>query len=394
MDDHSTEQLDQRLYYNGFLRYVEQQQQQSMCSSTMSEVEDVDYDKLLRQYKAEEHIENEFYSQYLNMLLNTNLTIPYAADPTTLSVRSTCEEVLDQTDTILGLTSVPNGGNGLAIKKFVNDAAIDGKIKINAVVKSIDYTDNQNDDIIVTYTNSVDDTNLPIHVKASTVLVTVPLGVLKSGLIQFTPILPTYKREAIDTMQVGTLNKYILYWDDETMAALTSHSFRTGWNSIMDRTWLCLVTTHTETSNIFTTFFNNRAYNGGKYVLTSWIAGCMAEAMEAVDDDNAVLLKYVMPHLCSIFGTEDVPLPTKSVMTRWRTDQYSLGSYSYRSVHVNFQEVATALGRTIDHKLFFAGEHTTPDEWGGTTVGAYQTGEDAANSMLGVLSSSRSARCI
>jgi len=180
-------------------------------------------------------------------------------------------------------------------------------------------------------------------------------------------------------MQVGTLDKYVLFWDDDTMAA--TNSFIDMWDDIMDRDWLDLVTPETETSNIFTEFFNSRAHNG-QYVLTAWIGGSKAEAMEALED-NIVLLDYVMPNLRAIFG-DDVPIPTKSVMTRWREDKYSQGSYSYPSVDVNFEEVANVLGSTIDNKLFFAGEHTSPD-WHSTTVGAYQTGVDTATRMLNVM---------
>lgn len=99
----------------------------------------------------------------------------------------------------------------------VTDAGIDDKILTNSIVKSIDYTENES--VTVAYANKAGDL---IHVKAPTVLVTVPLGVLKSGSIQFNPALPEYKQEAIDTMQVGTLDKYVLFWDDDTMAATNS----------------------------------------------------------------------------------------------------------------------------------------------------------------------------
>ena len=44
-------------------------------------------------------------------------------------------------------------------------------------------------------------------------LVTVPLGVLKSGRIAFEPPLPQYKQVAIQKVPMGCVNKFLLIWD-------------------------------------------------------------------------------------------------------------------------------------------------------------------------------------
>jgi lysine-specific histone demethylase 1 len=43
--------------------------------------------------------------------------------------------------------------------------------------------------------------------------VTVPLGVLKSGQIQFSPPLPDWKEQAIGNLGFGLLNKLVLVFD-------------------------------------------------------------------------------------------------------------------------------------------------------------------------------------
>ena len=48
---------------------------------------------------------------------------------------------------------------------------------------------------------------------ADFVLVTVPLGVLKSGSISFSPALPKWKQLAVDRLGYGTLNKVVLAFD-------------------------------------------------------------------------------------------------------------------------------------------------------------------------------------
>lgn len=363
--DEIVEQLDENLWWD-FMGYAEKQSKNTA---------DVDYDKLLRQYETDKDITDTFDRQFLNMEEEGWIELEFAADSNTVSVRSTLNDLIDCGSSTMAITSVPDGGFGRTIEQFVTDAGIEDKIETNSIVKSVDYTDDDNG-VIVAYTNKAGEL---ITVEASTVLVTVPLGVLKSESIQFNPVLPEYKQNAIDAMQVGTTDKCVLFWDDDAMVAAPS-SFADAWDNLMDHNWLHVVTPETETSGIFTSFFNSRAHTG-QYVLTAWIAGSAAEAMEALDDDS--VLEAIMPNVRAIFG-KDVPMPTKSAMTRWGEDKYSKGSYSFPSIDVDFADVANVLGSTVDNKLFFAGEHTSP-EWLGTTVGAYQTGEAAANKMTKVL---------
>ncbi len=48
---------------------------------------------------------------------------------------------------------------------------------------------------------------------ADAAIVTIPLGVLKSGIIRFDPPLPPRKQQAIARLGVGSLTKIILYFD-------------------------------------------------------------------------------------------------------------------------------------------------------------------------------------
>ena len=47
--------------------------------------------------------------------------------------------------------------------------------------------------------------------KADAVVVTVPLGVLKSGTVTFHPALPEWKQQAINSLGYGLLNKVCMY---------------------------------------------------------------------------------------------------------------------------------------------------------------------------------------
>ena len=58
-------------------------------------------------------------------------------------------------------------------------------------------------------------------IDADAVLVTLPLGVLKSKSVQFSPALPSWKQESIERLGFGLLNKVVLcfdeaFWDQKT----------------------------------------------------------------------------------------------------------------------------------------------------------------------------------
>ena len=62
-------------------------------------------------------------------------------------------------------------------------------------------------------------------------------------------------------------------------------------------------------------------------VLLALVAGEAAAVMENVSDD--VIIGRSIAVLKSIFGNNAVPQPREAVVTRWRADPWSRGSYSY-----------------------------------------------------------------
>ena len=64
-------------------------------------------------------------------------------------------------------------------------------------------------------------------------------------------------------------------------------------------------------------------------VLLALVAGEAAAIMENVSDD--VIVGRCIAVLKGIFGTTNVPTPKETVVTRWRADPWSRGSYSFVS---------------------------------------------------------------
>lgn len=75
-------------------------------------------------------------------------------------------------------------------------------IQLGQIVEAIDYSANQ---VSIVTSKEV--------VLADRVIVTLPLGVLKSGQIAFKPALPDHKQKSIEKMQMGVLNKCYLRFE-------------------------------------------------------------------------------------------------------------------------------------------------------------------------------------
>ncbi|XP_078001401.1 lysine-specific histone demethylase 1A-like [Glandiceps talaboti] len=190
--------------------------------------------------------------------------------------------------------------------------------------------------------------------KADAVLVTLPLGVLKQSppAVTFVPPLPDWKMAAIQRLGFGNLNKVVLCFD------------RIFWD---------------QTVNLFGHVGSTTASRGELFlfwnlyrapVLIALVAGEAAQIMENVSDD--VIVGRTLAVLKGIFGNNAVPQPKETVVTRWRADPWSRGSYSYVAAGSSGNDydllaipvtpapvVPGAMPQPNNlPRVFFAGEHT------------------------------------
>jgi len=146
------------------------------------------------------------------------------------------------------------------------------------------------------------------HFSAERAIVTLPLGVLQKGVVAFDPPLPKAKQEAIAALGMGLLNKVYLrfpriFWPKEADVL--------GFISERKGEW-------TETLNI--------AHYTGWPVLLCFNAATYGRAIEKLTD--AEIVAGAMQRLRVMFGA-DIPKPTGYQITRWASDPYAYGSYSY-----------------------------------------------------------------
>ena len=224
-------------------------------------------------------------------------------------------------------------------------------VKLNMPVNKINLLDNQVE--VVTAT---------ANYFADAVIVTVPLGVLKHGDIEFNPPLPFAKQKAINHLNMGLLDILNLrfsraFWPRE------SHSMNfSGFNDLS-----------------FSSFFNLHHFIE-EPVLIGFSGGDKAAHLENFTD--AEIIEKTMSDLKKVFGNS-IPHPESYCLSRWGKDTYSYGSYSYTPINssgIDYEELADP----INNLIFFAGEATDPRH-PATTHGAYLSGIREAERIIGIL---------
>ena len=187
--------------------------------------------------------------------------------------------------------------------------------------------------------------------QADAILITLPLGVLKSENITFSPPLPSRKRAAINSLDMGVLNKVVLkfpklFWSKDY-----------DWIGYMSRM-----------EKDFSEFLNLRRYSSAP-VLIAFAGGSFARSLEGISEKEVV--ERVMKVLRRIYGN-DIPNPDAVLRTKWASDPFTLGSYSTMPVGSKGSD-RTILAEPVGKRLFFAGEATSQD-YPATVHGAFLSG--------------------
>jgi len=196
--------------------------------------------------------------------------------------------------------------------------------------------------------------------EADAVVVTVPLGVLKSGIIEFVPALPTPKQVAIERLGVGVLAKLVLRFDE------------TWWR----RDQYVVGVAHAAIAESPTVIINAAATNL-EPVLVVLAGGDLGRRLEAAV--AAEVDEWVEKLLHEVFG-EEARTPLAITRTSWSTDPFAQGSYSAMVVGSSADDV-NALAEPAG-AVFFAGEATSASSWS-TAHGAVLSGRREAARIAG-----------
>ena len=198
--------------------------------------------------------------------------------------------------------------------------------------------------------------------QASKTIVTVPLGVLTSNTIEFSPALPQLQ-DALSLLGYGPAIKIQLlfetaFWQDRKELKDLSMLF---------------------SQEIIPTWWTQ--YPKETPMLVGWVAG--GQAKNLVFMKKEVLLEKALQSLAAIF---DLPIATckqqlKSwYVNNWNKDVYACGAYSYDTI--NDHEVKEAIRSGFENKLFFAGEGWFDGLALGTVEAALTSGKETAKHIV------------
>jgi len=199
---------------------------------------------------------------------------------------------------------------------------------------------------------------------ADAIIVTVSVGVLQAGIIDFIPDLPAAKLDAINTIGMGNGMKISLrfssqFWESKMMYLLLDGPTGSCWPPGI--------------------------YQAGTtdHVLTCFMMGRNSEVMEALPDDTA-RINQALADLDEAFGgSASATYMGEANVHNWTAEPYIRGSYSFPAPGTRPTSGSTkrqVLAQPVGTTLYFAGEatHNTAPS---TVPGALQSGERAGGEV-------------
>lgn len=231
-------------------------------------------------------------------------------------------------------------GYGALVAKFGEGIPV----ALNCIVRAIDHRNR-----ILHLETSLGE------IAAGAAIVTIPANLLARGAIRFVPDIPD-TMEAASHLPLGIVNKLFLACEDARLFPKDGHFF----GNIHDPG---------------TGSHHLRPF--GRPMIEVFIAGRRAE--DLAKEDSAASIAFAVDELTSLIGSDIRKHVRPLACSRWEHDPFAAGSYSY--AHVGHAGARATLQRSIEDRIFFAGEACSK-EFFATTHGAYFTGREAAHALI------------
>jgi monoamine oxidase len=275
----------------------------------------------------------------LTRLLGTMMVQGFdAADPGLASAR----EIVDEWTEVSSLQPRPLGGYGPLLEFLARET----KVQLQTVVREVRWT-RSSVELRGAFRGQ------PWSAWAPRAVITLPLGVLQSRLVRFTPKV----RKPLDKLESGPVVRVAMafrnaFWENAHPGNAFFHSpnapFPTFWTPLPMHAPL----------------------------LTAWAGGPKAARLTGSSEKN--LLTEALESVRSVLGS--IEEPCAFAIHDWQADPYARGGYSY--VRVGGTGARGELAEPLEETLYFAGE-ATDTEQSGTVGGALASGLRAAKEILG-----------
>lgn len=224
-------------------------------------------------------------------------------------------------------------GYGGLIKSFSRDV----HIQLNAPVTAVKW--NKSDGVEIEAAGKT--------YRAKTVLLTVPAPVYKK--ISFQPMLPSWKREAIDNLPMAQFKKVLLRFQGSVFGDTPPN-------------------THVSVNDSKVEFVVRQF---GYEVAIALIGGKFVEELEKKGEREAE--RYLLDRLEQAYGPKVKQGFIEAYHTHWTKDPFA-GYGTWSLARPGSHNARKDLARSLDGTLYFAGEATSPDI-PGSVAGAFTSGK-------------------
>jgi len=240
----------------------------------------------------------------------------------------------------------------------------DDKIFLKRMVCNVNWSCNEYHNKVVVKAFNIETKKDEFYL-ADYVVCTTPLGFLKANHHTFfTPHLPNHKIEAIEKLGFGSVTKVIMRFEENL------------WNK-------CPITMHLlrnkpgKFGNYSATV--TKCHTNHEVFMMLWLSGEDAVNVERINENK--LKEELVEDLRKFIP--QLPTPTYIHVSRWKSDPYTRGAYTYIQVgsnpqHLNYMSqplfVDSSPYGPSKEKVLFAGEATHPNFYS-TIHGAFDSGK-------------------
>lgn len=243
------------------------------------------------------------------------------------------------------------GGYGQLVQYLLDECqTMNGTVHFNSVAVAINHSKNKVK--VITPDNR--------RFESAKIIVTASAAVLKSGNIQFDPVIPEHT-EAIKQLGFGTAIKILLWFNnpfwkkdsDEIGFLLTDENIPTWWTQLPAE------------SNL----------------LTGWLGGPSA-AIRSGESETSFLRSSLLS-LSAVFKLSPQELEEQLLqyeIVNWHNKPFVKGGYSYNTM--GSVAAKRVLAEPVNDTIYFAGEAVYTGESQGTVEAALQSGVAAAEKII------------
>ncbi len=208
--------------------------------------------------------------------------------------------------------------------------SVEARITYNAAVEAIDYSAEV---IQVTTQNET--------YSAERIIVAVPVKILQNGVIAFTPELPKYKQDAIESVRVWGGCKAFIEFSEKFYPALVAFE----------------ITPATAGQKLY--YDASYGQNTTQNVLGLFAVGSGTYPYVELGEDE--LIEFMLNELDELFDGQASSNYVKHIFQNWNAEPFAGGAYV---IDDEDWRVVRNLGKSVDERLFFAGDaYTEGNDW-------------------------------